>query len=74
MQEETEAIETAAQPEQVPDPTYAEMEESAIETVVDWVEHEVALAMFEANKGLAWVKTKMHDGIVRMLGRNGETQ
>ena len=44
------------------------------EEVIDWVEHEEAKVMFEANKGLAWIKTKFHDGVVRMLGRNGEVQ
>ena len=74
MPEQETNHEVAEVAEQAPEPTYAEMEESAIEEVVDWVEHEVALAMFEANKCIAWIKTKMHDGIVRMLGRNGDTQ
>lgn len=48
--------------------------EKVVEEIIDWVEHEEALLMFEANQGLSWIKTKMHDGVVCMLGRNGETQ
>lgn len=43
----------------------------AVEEAVDWVEHEAAKLMFEANEGLYAVKTRFADGIVRMLGRDG---
>jgi len=66
---------TAAAPDETQAETAAATtEESIVEEVVDWVEHEAARAMFEANEGLSWIKTKMHDGVIRMLGRNGETQ
>lgn len=47
------------------------VEEASAEIVPDWIEHEEAAALFEANDGIAAIKVRFADGFVGRLFRDG---
>lgn len=46
-------------------------DESAAEAVVDWIEHEAAAALFEANQFIDAIKVRFADGVIGRLHRDG---
>ena len=46
-------------------------DEPTVEAVVDWIEHEAAAALFEANQFIDAIKVRFSDGIIGRLHRDG---